>query len=134
MVHRQARTVRFVRANIEPLPEEHCRAVVEIERPENGVHQASAEGGPAQSDGLRTVARATADAVSAAFSQDGVRVRVRGVQTVEAFGQTVTIVSVATSLEGRTHTLLGICNAGDNTPRAAALAVLNATNRVLGSP
>jgi hypothetical protein len=80
------------------------------------------------------VSRAAAEAVSEAFDADGIRVRVRGIQSVEAFGQTIVIASVAASFGGKTQTLLGICDDGKDPSRAAALAVLSATNRFLGAP
>jgi len=133
MVERPPRTIRFIRAELETLEGDRCRAIVQIERPETGLHTGTADGAAASADGMRAVARAAADAVSEAFSADEVRVRVRGVQPVEAFGQTVVIVSVAASARGRSQTLLGVCDGGENTSRAAALAVLNATNRFIGA-
>ena len=134
MVLRAPRILRFVQANVETLPEDRCRAVVRIELADSGLHSGSAEGGSAPVDGLRTVSRAAAEAVSEAFEPHGIRVRVRGVQSVEAFGQTMVIASVAASFGGKTQTLLGICNDGQDGSRAAALAVLSATNRFLGAP
>ena len=58
--------------------------------------------------------------------------RVRGVQLVEAFAQTVVIVSLAVSKGARTQFLLGVTDGGDDPTKATALAVLNATNRFLG--
>ena len=127
------RTLRFIRAELQKLDADRCRAVVQIERPESGLHSGTADGAGSEADGLRAVTRATADAVSAALAAEEVKVRVRGVQAVEAFGQFVVIVSVAASSRGRSQTLLGVCDGGDNTARAAALAVLNATNRFLGT-
>ena len=126
------RIIRFIRAEVESLPGDRCRAVVQVERPESGLHTGTAEGGIAPGDALRAVARAAGDAVSDALGP-GITIRVRGVQAVEAFGQTVVIVSVAAQAKGRNQTLLGVCDSGDNTPRAAALAILNATNRFLGA-
>ena len=134
MVHRFPRVLRFVQADVEPLSEDRCRAVVRIELPDHGMHSGTAEGGPVGSDALRTVSRAAAEAVSEAFDADGIRIRVRGIQSVEAFGQTIVIASIAASYGGKTQTLLGICNDGQDGFRAAALAVLSATNRFLGAP
>jgi len=133
MAERPPRTIRFIRAELERLDVLRFRAVVQIERPESGLHSGTADGAGTEADGLRAIARAAADAVSEAFSADEVRVRVRGVQPVEAFGQTVVIVSVAASARGRSQTLLGVCDGGENSSRATALAVLNATNRFLGA-
>jgi hypothetical protein len=132
MVNRFPRVLRFVQANVEALPDDRCRAVVRIELPEHGLHSGTAEGGHA--DSLRTVSRAAAEAVSEAFDADGIRIRVRGIQSMEAFGQTIVIASIAASYGGKTQMLLGICNDGQDPSRAAALAVLSATNRFLGAP
>jgi hypothetical protein len=98
---RPPRTIRFIRAELERPDAERCRAVVQVERPESGLHSGTADGAGSDADGFRAVARAAADAVSEAFADEAVRVRVRG--------------------------------GGDQPTRAAALAVLNATNRFLGS-
>ncbi len=133
MAERPRRTIKFIRALIEPLEQDRCRATVEFERPGYDTCTATAEGGREQGDALRAVTRAAADALSQAMKSEAVTVRVRGVQVVEAFAQTVVIVSVAASHEGKTRLLLGVSDSGDSPPRAAALAVLNATNRFLGA-
>jgi hypothetical protein len=118
---------------VEPLPDAQCRAVVQIERQGVGLHSATAQGGSQDLDMLRTVARATADAVSEAFATDGIKVRIRGVQRVEAFAQIVMVVSVIGNRGAKTQTLLGVCDASDDLARGVALAVLNGTNRFLGT-
>jgi hypothetical protein len=126
------RTIRFVRAQLERPAPDRCQAVVEITGPDAEPRRGTAEGGAAPLEMLRTVARAAADAVSASNGVAGTAARVRGIQQVEAFGQVVIIVSLAVTRAGKTHMLLGVCDGSDELPRAAALAVLNATNRFLG--
>jgi len=126
------RTIRFVRAQIDPLPEDRCQALVQIERPGVGLSTGTAQGGSGQADSLRAVARATADALSESYQADGVRVRVRGVQVLEAFGQSVVIVSLAASKGAESRSLLGVCDGGVDLARATALAVLNGSNRFVG--
>lgn len=133
MADRPPRTIRFVRAELESIADDRCRAVVQIERPDTGLFSGIAEGPVSPTDQLRAVARAAGDAVTEAFKEDGVSVRVRGVLPVEAFGQTVVVVSLAAAAKGRNQTLLGVCDGGADSTRAAALAVLNATNRFLGA-
>ena len=125
------RAIRFARAEIDVVPGEQCQAVVEFEGPRSEVFSATAQGGAGQSDQLRAVARAAADALSEAFDSEGVRIRVRGVQLVEAFAQTIVVVSLAASMGERTQTLVGVSDGGDELVRATAVAVLNATNRFL---
>jgi len=102
---------------------------VQVERDGVGLTTATALGGTTQADTLRAVARATADALSEAL---GAEVRVRGVQLLQAFAQTVVVVSMVATQGERSQALLGICDGTDDLARAAALAVLNATNRFLG--
>lgn len=125
------RVTRFVRAQIDVIPDDQCQALVQVERPGSGVFTGTAQGGSTQGDQLRAIARATADALSEVFEAEGAKVRVRGVQLVEVFAQTVALVSLAASKGARTQSLLGVCDSGGDPARAAALAVLNATNRFL---
>jgi hypothetical protein len=126
------RAIRFVEAEVDIVPDEQCQAVVKFEGSSSNPVTATAQGGSGQADQLRAVARAAADAVSEMFDTEGVRVRVRGVQLVEAFAQTIIVVSLAASKGPRTQMLLGVSDGGEDLTRATAVAVLNATNRFLG--
>ncbi len=126
------RDIRFVKAEVDVVPGERCQAVVEVEDSGSRVFSATAQGGASQADQMRAVARAAADALSTMFDAEGVQVRVRGVQLVEAFAQTIVIVSLAASKGDYTQMLLGVSDGGDELVRATAVAVLNATNRFLG--
>ncbi|MGH7520046.1 MAG: hypothetical protein ACREMI_02085 [Gemmatimonadales bacterium] len=55
-----------------------------------------------------------------------------GVKAVRAFDATVVIVSLSARAEQATR-LVGSCLTETDPPRGAALAVLNATNRLLGN-
>ena len=127
-----SRVIKFVRAQIDPLPDDRCQALVQVERVGLGPITGTAQGGSGQADELRAVARASADALSEAYEAEGVKVRIRGVQPVEAFGQTVVIVSLAATRGTEARSLLGVCDATGDLARATALAVLNGTNRFLG--
>ncbi|MBI2615116.1 MAG: hypothetical protein HYW52_05485 [Gemmatimonadetes bacterium] len=102
-----SRDIRFLRAQIDPLPDDRCQALVQVERVGLGPTTGTAQGGGGQADALRAVARAAADALSEAYDAEGVKVRVRGVQQVEAFGQIVIIVSLAATRGAETRSLLG---------------------------
>jgi hypothetical protein len=52
---------------------------------------------------------------------------------VPAFDATVVIVSLSARQEARASRLVGACLTETDAPRGAALAVLNATNRILGN-
>ena len=125
------RMIRFVRANVH-VAVDSCTAEVEVETVGNGCFVGSAQGGISEVDQLRAVARATADALSDAFRAHNAIVRVLGVQVVEAVPHNAVMVTLAASKGTHNSTLLGICD-GDthDTPKATALAVLNATNRFL---
>lgn len=133
MLERRHRVVRFVRAQVDPLPDGRRQALVQVERAEFGVSTGTAVSGSEQGEVLRAVARAAADAVSESCGEENVAVRVRGIQVVEAFGQAVVIASLAATHGVRTQMLLGISDGTSDPVRATALAVLNGTNRFLGS-
>ncbi len=132
MTDQASRAIKFIRAQIDPLPDDRCQALVQVERVGLGPTTGTAQGGSNQADALRAVARATADALSEAYDTEGVKVRVRGVQPVEAFGQTVVIVSLAATRGTESRALLGVSDGTADPVRATALAVLNGTNRFLG--
>jgi hypothetical protein len=56
-----------------------------------------------------------------------------GVKAVRAFDATVVIVSLAVQGEGSGHRVVGSYLTETDAARGAALAVLNATNRILGN-
>ena len=126
------RAVKFLRAQIDPLPDDRCQALVQVERVGLGLSTGTAQAGSQQADALRAVARAAADALSEAYDAEGVKIRVRGVQPMEAFGQIVVVVSLAATRGTESRSLLGVCDGSDDATRATALAVLNGTNRFLG--
>ncbi len=132
MTERTSRAIRFVAARIETLDDGSCQATVELEHQGVGTYSATARGPAEPLDQLRTVARASSDALSSAFEAKGARVRVVSVQPVESLTKTAVMVTLAVSRGADNRTLLGICDTAGDPIRAAALAVLNATNRFLG--
>lgn len=81
---------------------------------------------------LRCAAAAALDAiVQAAGSQ--AKFELLGVKAVRAFDQIVVIVSIAAQDASRVLRLVGSHITETNPPRGAALAVLSATNRVMGN-
>lgn len=125
------RIIRFVRASLD-LGVDSSIAVVEVETPGLGRFVGSAQGGIREADQLRTVARATADALSDAFDAKNAQVRVLGVKVVEAIPHNAVMVTLAAKKGTESKTLHGICDSAINDiSKATALAVLNATNRFL---
>jgi hypothetical protein len=131
MTDHAPRTIRFVRANVD-VAADSCTAEVEIETPGLGYFVGSAQGGISKADQIRAVARATADALSDAFDAHNAKVRVLGVQVVDAVPHNAVMVTLAGSKGTHNRILLGICDSNTHdVPKATALAVLNATNRFL---
>jgi hypothetical protein len=65
--------------------------------------------------------------------QGGMVFELLGVKAVRAFDATVVIVSLSTNAEGSDQRIVGSVLTELDAARAAALAVLNATNRLLGN-
>jgi hypothetical protein len=123
--------IRFIRASLD-LGIDSSIAVVEVETPGLGRFVGSAQGGIGEADQLRTVARATADALSEAFEAHNAKVLVLGVQLVQALPHSAVMVTLAASKGTDNRTLIGVCDSdAHDTTKATALAVLNATNRFL---
>ena len=130
MPERPPRRVKFVRASLELVAPDECLAQVELERGEVGSFLGKARGGRSSQEGLQATARAAADALTQAVG-GGHQLRVHGVETLDTFGRPAILVHLADQQASRTQALMGFCVAGQDPTRAAALAVLNAANRVL---
>src|SRR4030095_11049116 len=65
--------------------------------------------------------------------QGGMGFELLGVKAVRAFDATVVIVSLAAQGEGSGHRVVGSYLTEDDAARGAALAVLNASKRLLGN-
>ncbi|MBI2537939.1 MAG: hypothetical protein HYW06_13460 [Gemmatimonadetes bacterium] len=125
-----ARRVKFVRASLEQLSPTQCLAKVELARAEAGNYVGTATGGCPDVEGLKASAQAAVDALMQAVGKEHL-IEVHDVEVFDAFGQSAVLVHLAAQLQDRTQALMGFCVAGGDPARAAALAVLNATNRVL---
>jgi hypothetical protein len=91
----------------------------------------SAEGQSSPVGDMRLGAEAAMQAVEA-FAHGSLGLELMGVKLIRAFDANIVIVS-ATQRAARDDQLVGCYLADDDTVRGAALAVLNATNRVLGN-
>ncbi len=98
-----------------------------------GAITATAPGPIDEQDQLRAVARATSDALSDAFTTEGVKVRVVSIQLLRSLTHKTVLVTLAASRGSDHRSLLGVSDATSDPVRAAARAVLNATNRFLAS-
>lgn len=109
-----------------------CRVEVELQTPEAAHLVGRADGASSPTGDLRVAAEAALRALEQAIP-DGQRFDLVGVKALRAFDATIVIVAVAPRLaDGAAHHLLGCYLATDDVNRGAAIAVLNATNRVLG--
>jgi hypothetical protein len=92
----------------------------------------TAEGLGSDAGEMRCAAEATLRAIELS-SANSVSFELLGVKAVRAFDTIVLIVSVALRERGESRRLVGSFLADQDHTRGAALAILNATNRVMGN-
>lgn len=126
--------LRFAEFTLDRLPNGRCRARVGLTWKDSEQFTGEGEGLASQAGELRCSAQACVVALGHAV-QGGVSFELLGVKAVRAFDATVIIVSLAVHGEGpgTGRRVVGSYLAETDTPRGAALAVLNATNRILGN-
>lgn len=123
--------LRFHEFGFQRLPNGRCRAKVVLTWSDGRRFEGSADGVSSQTGELRCCAVAAVQALVQAV-EPRLTFELLGVKTVRAFDATVVIVSLAARAEETTR-LVGSCLTETDPPRGAALAVLNATNRLLGN-
>jgi len=121
--------VRFQEFSLSRLPSGECEASVTLSLEGKGPARASARSASAESGELHCAAQACLNALAEVTRETAFELL--GVKAVQAFDATVVIVSVASPGQSDGPRLVGSYLAGSDLPRGAALAVLNATNRVL---
>lgn len=124
--------LRFVGFAFERLPSGRCQAEVTLELGPGERWIGRAEGVASDAGELRCSAEATLRAIEQSVAGH-VTFDLLGVKAVRAFDSVVLIVSVVSRGDGATHRLVGSFLADHDTTRGAAVAVLNATNRLLGN-
>jgi hypothetical protein len=124
--------LRFTAFTFERLPNGRCRAEVRYEWEPGRTFQGQADGLASEAGELRCAAQAALIALEAAVDRR-ITFDLLGVKAVRAFDSIVVLVSVSAHMEGASHRLVGSFLTEEQTPRSAALAVLHATNRVLGN-
>lgn len=85
----------------------------------------------AVTDEIRHAAEATLEALRQAVGKD-TPIELKSAGPVAALGLSFVLAAVEVTVNGHKHSLLGVCPLSLNPSRDAALAVLDATNRVLG--
>jgi hypothetical protein len=125
--------LRFAEFILDRLPNGRCRARVELTWQDTEHFRGECEGICSQAGELRCAAEACVIALTQAV-QGGMGFELVGVKAIRAFDSTVVIVSLALhGAEGRGQRVVGSCLIETDAARGAALAVLNATNRILGN-
>ncbi|MBA3556486.1 MAG: hypothetical protein H0W29_17275 [Gemmatimonadales bacterium] len=124
--------LRFAEFELDRLPNGRCRARVGLTWKESEQFVGESEGLASQAGELRCAAQACVNALGGAV-QGGLGFELLGVKAVRAFDSTVVIVSLAVQGEGSGHRVVGSYLTENDAARGAALAVLNATNRILGN-
>ena len=117
---------------MERLPSGRCRAKVTLALTDLHEFVGEAEGLVSQAGELRCAAQACVMALTKAVKGE-IRFELLGVKAVRAFDANVVIVSLALPKETEGHRLVGCFLTDENPARGAALAVLHATNRILGN-
>lgn len=124
--------LRFTGFTFDRLPNGRCRAQVQYEWGPDRRFTGESEGLASDAGELRCAAQAALTALEDAV--DGrITFDLLGVKAVRAFDSMVVLVSVSAHMSGDSHRLVGSYLTEEHTPRSAALAVLHATNRVLGN-
>jgi hypothetical protein len=124
--------LRFAEFTLDRLPNGRCRARVGLTWRDSEQFTGEGEGLASQAGELRCAAQACVVALGQAV-QGSMSFELLGVKAVRAFDATVIIVSLAVHGEGNGQRVVGSYLTENDTGRGAALAVLNATNRILGN-
>ena len=123
--------LRFTDFRFRRTPDGRCTAEVELEWIDGVLLRGSSAGQSSPTVDLRVAAEATLRAIEH-FSDNVLHLELIGVKSIRAFDATVIVVAVDTRGEMNAR-LLGASLVEADPVRGAVLAVLQATNRVLGN-
>lgn len=124
--------LRFSEFFFRRTPDGRCSAEVELEWVEGAKVRGKSAGQSSATVDLRVAAEAALRAIEI-FSDHALQFEILGVKAIRAFDASVIIVSIVVKRGEGPRKLLGACLVEDDPVRGAAVAVLNATNRVLGN-
>jgi hypothetical protein len=127
---RDRQRVRFVEVQRETLPDQHIRFTVTLEWA-GTEYRGEATGEKGDALEMRTVATAALEAVMALAPVD-LQLRLAGVKQVRAFDTDLMVIALYRP-DDEPHNLVGAVVKSADPHRAAAVAVLNALNRILGN-
>lgn len=108
-----------------------CTAEVELEAPDGRRVTGRGRGAAIPTGELRAAADATLAALALLAPEGALPLELAGVKSLRAFDETIVIVAITADRAGEPVRLLGCVLAAGDVARGAALATLNATNRVL---
>ena len=124
--------IRLESFEITELDSGRVRADIALSWTGDDRYAASAEGDDSPHGQLRAAAEATASALIQATS-DRVALEVLAVKAIEAFDTILVVVSLSSRVDELSERLVGACLIRGREPtRGAVLAVLDATNRLVG--
>ncbi len=124
--------LRFTDFRFQRFSDGRCRADVELEWIEGQKVHGSASGQSSATVDLRVAAEAALRAIET-FSKNSLSFELIGVKAVRAFDANVIIVSVGNRTSDGPPRLIGSTLAESDPVRGAVIAVLSATNRMLGN-
>ena len=130
MMAKAAERLVFSSFEFKHFPNGMCQAVVGLEHRSGEKIVGTASGSGSAVGSMRTAAMASVAALEKAVPS-GPKWELVGVKSTIAFDSTIVIVSIAARTEDGPIRLVGSYVTDDDRERAAAVAVLNATNRHL---
>jgi hypothetical protein len=123
--------LRFAQFSFARTPSGQCNSEVSLEWDgETFVGRALGQSSPLGD--FRVAAEAALNALMT-FAKGAIQFELLGIKQMRAFDENLIIVSIAMRQDGKLTRLVGCCLVDSDTRRGAALAVLNATNRILGN-
>ena len=123
--------LRFAEFSFTRTPSGQCNSEVSLEW-DGEVFSGKALGQSSPLGDFRVAAEAALNALMT-FSKGALHFELLGIKQMRAFDENLIIVSIAMRHEGKLTRLVGCYLVDEDTRRGAAIAVLNATNRVLGN-
>jgi len=125
------RRVRFAGAQVKSSVRAGEVVSIKLERKGQSFVGKQGNGTGSAAEEIRHAAEATMEALRQVVGKDtGIELTTAG--PVAALGQSFVLAVVDVTVRGQTHSLMGVCPLSLNPSRDAALAVLDACNRVLG--
>lgn len=132
LINENQERLRFQDFQLVRQPNGRTAVSVEMDWTRGRSYRGSAEGNQTLEGEVRAAAEATLQAVSGA-TDHRLEMGLRGAKAVRVFDSWVVVVIIRGSLDGEFQRLLGAYPCPDeDTPRGAVMAVLDATNRILG--